>query len=278
MELNSLVSIIIPCYNDWQYVEQAVDSALNQTYAYKEVIIVDDGSNSKTKEVLKRIEPKITKVVTQENKGQSTARNVGIREASGEYILVLDSDDFFEPTFCEKAVALFSSNDLIKIITCFTNRIFDKKKMDVFKPKGGSIDAFLITNCAMGSAMFRKSDWQKVFGYEEKMTNGFEDWEFYIRLLKEKGTAYVIPEVLFNYRIKTNSTTTKANKVKYTLLKGIYLKHKDLYIDHYENFIFHLLARIEREEKEKIKNALRLEFRIGKAILNPIRFIKSLFI
>ena len=75
--IKPLISIVIPCYNDWQYVEQAVNSALNQTYPNKEVIVVDDGSNKKTKLVLKTIEPRITKLITQENQGQSTA---GVRQ------------------------------------------------------------------------------------------------------------------------------------------------------------------------------------------------------
>ncbi len=101
MNSNLLVSIIIPCYNDEQYIEQCVNSALNQTYSNIEVIVVDDGSNRKTKTVLKKLEPNITTLITQNNQGQSTARNVGIRYAKGNYILVLDSDDYFEPTFCE---------------------------------------------------------------------------------------------------------------------------------------------------------------------------------
>ena len=97
-----LISIIIPCYNDAKYIEQSVNSALNQTYSNKEVIVVDDGSNVETKQILKKLEPKLIKLITQENKGQSTARNVGINAAKGEYILTLDSDDYFEPTFLEK--------------------------------------------------------------------------------------------------------------------------------------------------------------------------------
>ncbi|MDD3722641.1 MAG: glycosyltransferase family A protein [Lutibacter sp.] len=96
MKNNNSISIIIPCYNDAQYIEQSVLSALNQTYQNKEVIVVDDGSNAETKAVLKKLAPQITKLITQENQGQSTARNVGIKEAKGEYILVLDSDDFFK--------------------------------------------------------------------------------------------------------------------------------------------------------------------------------------
>lgn len=273
---NKFVSVIIPCFNDAQYIEQSVLSALNQTYPNKEVIVVDDGSNAKTKAILNNLMPQITKLITQENKGQSAARNIGIKEAKGDYILVLDSDDYFDPTFCEKAVAVFESRKEVKIITSFVNRFISNKIVDVFKPLGGDLLKFLSNNHATGSCMFLKSDFKKTNGYDELMRKGFEDWEFYIRLLQDGGIAYVIPEPLFNYRLRNDSTTSKANKIKYDLLKYIYFKHKDLYIANYELFITHLLSRIEREEKEKLKNTQRLEFKIGKAILKPLRWIKSL--
>lgn len=271
-----LVSIIIPCYNDAQYIEQSVNSALNQTYANKEVIVVDDGSNAETKAVLQKLAHKITQLITQENKGQSTARNVGIKEAKGEYILVLDSDDFFEPTFCEKAVAVFESRKEIKIVTCKANLIFENNAKVVYTPEGGSISNFIISNSALGTSLFKKEDWNVCGGYDESMRNGFEDWEFFIRLLKSGGEAEVIQEPLYNYRKRHNSTTNSANKIKYELLQYIYIKHQELYKANYETFIRHLLSKIEREEIEKIKNTQRIEFKIGKAILKPLRWIKSL--
>ncbi len=271
-----LISIIIPCYNDVQYIEQSVNSALNQTYSNKEVIVVDDGSNRETKEVLKKLAPKITKLITQENQGQSTARNVGIKEAKGEYILVLDSDDFFESTFSEKAIAVFLKKNELKIVTCQANLIFKHGLSVVYTPKGGSILDFIFSNSALGTSMFKKGDWNFCGGYDESMRKGFEDWEFFIRLLKSGGEAEVIQEPLYNYRKGKDSTTLKANKIKYELLKYIYFKHKELYKENYELFVSHLLFRLQREEKEKIKNTQRLEFKIGKAILKPIRWVKSL--
>jgi hypothetical protein len=271
-----LISIIIPCYNDAQYIEQAINSALNQSYSNKEIIVIDDGSNAETKIVLKKLESKITKLISQKNQGQSTARNIGILESRGEYILTLDSDDYFEPTFCDKAIAILEGNSSIKIITCYTNRIFETKNTDVFKPDGGKLEGFLLYNCAMGSAMFKKIDWQETKGYDENMRKGFEDWEFYIRLLKEGGSAYVIPEILFNYRSKENSTTTRANKIKYELSYYIYSKHKDLYVVNFDLFISYLLSKTRREEQEKIKNTKRIDFKIGKTILKPLRWFKSI--
>lgn len=114
------ISIVIPCYNDHLYIEQAVNSALTQTYSKKEIIVVDDGSNEQTKAILKKLEPKIELLITQKNKGLSAARNVGIEAGSGELILVWDADDFFKETFCEKAFEIMKNNSRsCKMVTCW---------------------------------------------------------------------------------------------------------------------------------------------------------------
>jgi hypothetical protein len=271
------VSIIIPCYNDWKYVEEAVNSALAQSYQPIEIIIVDDGSSEKTKAVLKRIEPKITKLITQENQGQSVARNVGIKAATGKFILTLDSDDFFEPSFCEKAIQVILGKHNVKIVSCHTQLLFENGTASVFETVGGELASFLCKNNALGSALFKKEDWLNCGGYDEKMKQGFEDWEFYIRLLKSGGSAEIIPELLYTYRKRINTTTDKAERLKYELLNYIYLKHQDLYKENFELFIKHILYRLEREEIEKLKNTQRLEFRIGYNILMPLRTIKKIF-
>ncbi|RTY84399.1 glycosyltransferase [Flavobacterium sp. GSP27] len=276
MHYNTLISIVIPCYNDSQYVEQSVLSALNQTYTNIEVIIVDDGSNIETKAVLRKIGPKVTKLITQENKGQSTARNNGIREAAGEYILVLDSDDFFEPSFAEKAFAVFLEHQNTKIVTCYANLIFEKEKSFIYKPNGGDVASFLYSNNALGSAMFKKEDWQMSGGYDENMRQGFEDWEFYIRLLQKGGLAKVVEEPLYHYRKRNNTTTQRANAVKYQLLLHLFQKHRELYKTYLDDYVTYLLFKIEKEEFEKIKNTQRLEFKIGKALLKPFRWINSI--
>lgn len=276
MENNILISIIIPCYNDAQYIEQAVLSALNQTYPNIEVIVVDDGSNAITKAVLQRLEPKITKLITQGNQGQSKARNVGIYQAKGDYILVLDSDDYFDPTFCEKALLVLEDTN-IKLVASYMVRFNDNGIIDEYRNFGGDINTLILNNQATGSVLFRKKDFNRTGGYDETMRSGFEDWEFYIRLLQNGGNLFVIKEPLFYYRLRENSTTLRANKIRYELLKFIYSKHQGLYVAHFDIFVSHLLSKIEREEKEKIKNTKRLEFKIGKNILKPLRWIKALF-
>lgn len=277
MENNPLVSVIIPCYNDWEYIEQAVDSALNQTYVNKEVIVVDDGSNVKTKKIINKLQSKITKLITQENKGQSTARNAGIKAAKGEFILVLDSDDFFEPTFCEKAIPIFLQNTKVKIVTCQAYCLYQDKAKDIFIPRGGIIDNFMYCNDALGTSIFKKEDWLLCGGYDERMRNGFEDWEFFIRILKEGGTAEVIQEPLYNYRKRYSSTTSIANSKKNELLKYIYIKHKELYVNDFENFTVNLLNKISFEELQQKKILMGKEYKIGYFFLLPLRKIIRFF-
>ena len=274
--MKNLISVVIPCFNDGHFIAQAVDSVLNQTYEEIEIIVVDDGSDEATKSVLKRLESKITKLITQDNQGQSAARNRGIESAKGEFIFVLDSDDYLEPTYCERAIIEFKDQS-VKIVTCQANIIIDEKITSIFTPAGGEIEDFLFSNASLGTAMFRKSDWKDCGRYDEKMRKGFEDWEFFIRVLTEGGKAKVLQSPLYNYRKSNNSTTSKANLVKYELLEYIYLKHKDIYFRNYEKLTRHLLEVAKREQFEKEKKVKSLEYVIGFSILKPIRFIKSLF-
>jgi glycosyltransferase involved in cell wall biosynthesis len=278
MENRTLISIVIPCFNDAQFIEQSVLSALNQTYSPIEVIIVDDGSDLETKKVLKSLEHKITKLITQENSGQSKARNIGIEAANGNYIFVLDSDDYIESTFCKSAFTIFQNNLDVKLVSCQANLISEDNKIILFKPIGGTIENFLFSNAALGTSMFKKEDWNICGGYDESMRRGFEDWEFFIRLLKSGGNAQIIQEPLYYYRKRKNSTTNKANMIKYELLNYIYIKHKELYISNYNVFVDSLLARAYREEQEKIKYSKKIEYQLGYLLLKPLRLIKSILI
>ncbi len=95
--MTKLISILIPSYNAEKSVGQAIESALNQSWGNKEIIIVDDGSNDCTLDIARRYESKIVKVVHQENRGAAAARNRALELAQGEYIQWLDADDLLAP-------------------------------------------------------------------------------------------------------------------------------------------------------------------------------------
>lgn len=271
------ISIVIACFNDTDVVK-AVNSASLQTYPNKEIIVVDDGSNGETKNAIKTVEKHIDILITQQNYGQSIARNNGIKKANGDYILNWDSDDFFEPSFCEKAIKHFQEDENIKIVSCYAQRFNEKGKIDDFIPKGGDISSFLFSNAALGSAMFLKKDWLECGGYEEKLPIlGFEDWELYIQLLKKGGYAYIIPELLFNYQVRHGSTTQRIKTLKEEKFKVIINKHIELYKENFEKLIEVLFERVARERNETLRKENSYNYKLGSFILRPLRFFKSLF-
>jgi glycosyltransferase involved in cell wall biosynthesis len=215
----------------------------------------------------------------QENGGLSNARNSGIQKANGKYILTLDSDDKFESTFIEKALEVLLSKPNVGMVCSWVYRFMDDKKRELFFPHRAGIKEFLFSNAAsMGSLLFRKECWEKAGGYDEKMKLGYEDWEFYLRVCELGWVMEVIQEPLFFYRqhpisMRTDALRNHDKEIK----KYMYLKHKDLYKANFDNLIEHFLYTIEAEKMNSIKIKNKIDFRVGTAILKPLRIIKNFF-
>ena len=133
-------------------------------------------------------------------------------------------------------------------------------------------------NQSRASAMFTKKAWLAVGGFDEKMKEGYEDWEFWIAILKLGGTIHVIPEVLSHYRIKKVSRDQNAlKKHDFELRNYIFLKHKEVYHEHLDFYIGELLRQnsLLRNSVHKAKNSV--DYTIGKFIIKPLRTIKKIF-
>lgn len=273
------LSIIVPYFNVGLFFERTMSYIHQQTDVDFEIIVIDDGSNSLNKNILRQLMGQIDLLITQENQGQASARNAGIRKAKGEYILNWDADDYFEPTFCYKAIQIFEADPEVKIVTCEALRTNNGVTGDYIKPVGGTYKNFLFENSALGSAMFKKADWKQVGGYDEaQKLRGFEDWDFYLRILYPCGRAFVIPEQLFTYTVHSESTTSRIilNDLSLERRKYIYLKNQDIYGENYNLLIKDLFNRLFLERKERYKNFKRKEFVLGSAILKPLKLLKRL--
>ncbi len=106
-----LVSIIVPSYNVERYIEECIESLLNQTYTHTEIIVIDDGSKDATVYLLKQYKDKIKVIAHDNNKGQGARRNEGIKEAKGKYLYFVDSDDWIEPDTIEESVKQLEQTD-----------------------------------------------------------------------------------------------------------------------------------------------------------------------
>src|SRR5690606_35175271 len=102
-------------------------------------------------------------------------------------------------------------------------------------------------------------------------------WELYLSLLRIGGKAFVIPEPLFHYQLRENSTTKRIRDIKNDKFQCIVLKHKDLYQKNFEDLVIHFTNKLKTAENETNRSQQTADFRLGKMFLKPLRFIKSLF-
>ncbi|MBW8311774.1 MAG: glycosyltransferase [Rhizobium sp.] len=204
----SRVSIVIPCYNAGDLLREAVDSALAQTHADTEVVVVDDGSTDpRTAEVLASLaDPRVT-VIRQANAGPAAARNRAIAAATGEFILPLDADDRFDPTYAAKALAEMQRDPALGIVYCDAMKF--GAETGIWRLPAFSLREMAVDNVVFCSSLFRKADWAAVGGYRESLRHGMEDYEFWLRILSLGRGVAKIPEPLFFYRIQERSRTTQ---------------------------------------------------------------------
>lgn len=198
------VSVIIPCYNQGAWVDEAVASVLAQTFRDFEIIVVNDGSTDEaTNRLLLEYERPQTRVIRTANQGVAMARNTAIREAKGVYILPLDADDRIAPTYLEKGVAILDRDQEVGIVYSL-GELFGSREGHWAVPDF-SVRGILLTNLIFCSALYRKSDWERVGGYNPNMRSGSEDWDFWLSLVELGRGVTRIPEVLFYYRITAGS-------------------------------------------------------------------------
>ena len=221
------VSIIIPCYNGGGTVERAVNSVINQSYSEYEVIVVNDGSDDEeTLKVLSGFSGQV-RVINQENKGLSAARNTGIKNAQGKYILSLDCDDYLEPAFMEKGVEILDKQQDLAYVFTHINMFGEKKGV---LERRYNYFVQLLNNQLPYCLLMHKELWEEVGGYDEDMKLGYEDWEFNIRLGKNGYYGIGIEEPLFNYYVSSTGMMKSTSDKNYiSILRYIRKKHSDIY-------------------------------------------------
>lgn len=200
-----LISVIIPNYNYGRYLAQAIDSALAQTYAKVEVIVVDDGSTDESHEVLGRYGEKI-RWLSQENQGVSAARNRGVEESRGEILAFLDSDDLWLPAKLERQARLLLSDTELGLVHCGYVEFDDdgnllKEHLDGMEGWVAAEMLRLQRPVVLGggsAAIMTRRAFNEVGGFDRRLTHG-EDWDLYFRVARQYKVGFV-PEVLVRYR------------------------------------------------------------------------------
>ena len=193
---------MVTSYNYGRYLAEAVGSVVAQTYTHWEMVIVNDGSPDDTQAVAQALidaHPQHSiRLINQPNSGHAAhARNRGLAEASGAYLLCLDADDVLEPTFLAESVALLEANPRLSIAYTDQERFYADGTVERFYA-GDYAQGHLTQYLPFGAcSLFRRSAWAEAGPYKPV---GYEDWDFWLSCAERGHIGRRIPKPLFRYR------------------------------------------------------------------------------
>jgi teichuronic acid biosynthesis glycosyltransferase TuaG len=255
-----MVSVIMPAYNVEQYIQQSIQTVINQTYKNWELIIINDGSTDNTALIAEQystLDARI-RLINQSNGKQASARNAGIEIVKGEYIAFLDSDDLWEPNKLEKQITYLTNYPEIDLV--YTNGwVFDYDNLNELKPyfqmplgicsskKMYQLE-YKHNYIPILSVLVKKSIVDRVGLQEERLQfAGCEDWDYWIRMARNGATFYGMKEKLFYYRRHNSNMSANITKMKLAEINVLTKNYDDKYISKkdYENLM-----------KEKIRNVV----------------------
>lgn len=208
-----LVSVIIPAFNAERYLRETLDSVLAQTYAAREVIVVDDGSTDSTPSILASYGDRI-RVIRQQNRGSATARNTAVSAARGAWVAFIDADDLWTPNKLSRQLArcgryAISHTDSV----CFGEALSaEVVRSSVTTPYAGHVlDKLLVTNFISNSTVMIRRDVYMAYGGLDEALPGVEDWALWLRVCADHELGY-LPEVAMRYRIHRQSKSMNTRK------------------------------------------------------------------
>ncbi|OPH61205.1 hypothetical protein BC351_14755 [Paenibacillus ferrarius] len=225
--MQPLVSVVIPFYN-CPYVEQAILSALHQTYASIEVVLVNDGSTQHT-DLLKPYLNKI-KYIEKENGGTATALNAGIKKANGDYVSWLSSDDFIHSEKISKQISLLQQRSGRFCHTSYAiidseNQVTSRLNGMNFPEKKYLVDT-LIKGCVInGSTVLIKNDVFSSIGYFDEKLPYAHDYDMWLRMLPHYEFSYIHEDLTF-YRVHDRMGSKRYAKDVESEVKHIQDKHR----------------------------------------------------
>ena len=271
------ISVIIPCYNQEKYIEEAIESVLHQTFKDFEIIVVNDGSSDNSLSIIKKYAEKYVNVISyinQSNQGVIAARNNAIAKSCGEYIFPLDGDDKIAPTCLQKLydAMIKGKGDVICCEGMHWGSI--NRKFEYAKPTKFNMS---LRNQVCVSALYKKEDWQKYGGYDEIMRAGLEDWDFWLNFIEDNKRFYRVKEVLFFYRTVNVSRNSKIDiDLRKQLDNIVKNKHKRLYNWYWKILYFLRISLVRFVFEKKITKSGRMLIKVFKIKIPLLKIQKEI--
>ena len=204
------VSVIVPVYNGEKYIAECIDSVLAQTVKPNEIIVVDDGSTDNTARIVNKYQS--VKYIFQKNKGVGHARNLGIDESSGEFIMFLDHDDFYAPNKLESCLKQFKIDPSISIIKGKVQLIFSNKDIsNTFYEICPQLknQEIISRTVLLGAAIFRRECLINIGGFNPEMSPA-DDVDLWVRLSQQNLNIHHMDDIFLYYRRHDTNMTNQA--------------------------------------------------------------------
>lgn len=223
--MKDLVSIITPSYNSAEFIEETIQSVLNQTYENWEWLISDDRSKDNTVEIIKKYnDPRIKLQVLEQNGGAGNARNKSLERANGRYIAFLDSDDLWYPEYLETMINFLQKNNA-ELAYCNYSRCDEHTMESILKDfEADKVVTFsnLLKTCRLApvSTIY---DTKRVGKFLFPVKSKREDHVMWLNLLKVIPKGYPVKKTMAKYRMRENSVSRN----KKNIIKDQYLVYKD---------------------------------------------------
>lgn len=210
-----LITVVMPNYNGHRFVEQAIDSVLNQTYPYFELLVVDDCSKDDSLQLIQQkaqSDDRIRVIALEHNAGVANARNVGIKEAKGEFIALLDNDDLWTEDKLERQLSIAQKGaDIVYCSYDFIDEENRSIKKPFVVPPQTNFNKMLASSVISCSTSFIKTKLMQAHPFNPDFYH--EDYVLWMELLRVCPTAYGDQKVLMHYRQVTGSRSNKKGKV-----------------------------------------------------------------
>ncbi len=253
------VSVIIPTYNREKFISECVQSVLAQTLPAREIIIVDDGSTDATYNILRDLgfnslstKKTVLRYFFQQNRGVSSARNLGIKEARSEYIALLDSDDLWLKSKLDRQVSAFQ-NDTQSSRLCHTDEIWIRNGVRVnqhkkHKKHGGNVFQSCLKLCCISpsSAMMHRSVFED-FGFFDEDLPACEDYDFWLRYSAKEDVNFIDEPLIIKkggHSDQLSGAHWGMDRFRIYSIEKI-LKEPDLTLVHKTEAIYEVILKLE---------------------------------
>jgi glycosyltransferase involved in cell wall biosynthesis len=205
------ISVIVPTYNRGNYILEAVESVLSQTYRLVELIVVDDGSTDDTGRILSELEADLI-YIRQENRGFAAARNVGVDNSSGSFLAFLDSDDIWLEDKLRMQMEVFEHSPETDVVYGRARQFISPELAEDEKAPLLHMDGKDLPSPLACSMLIRRRAFERVGPFDESLCIGVE-MEWYARLSDRKCNVKMLDKVVYRRRLhKTNINLTRADE------------------------------------------------------------------